>query len=73
MSEQPGYHQTSAGLRLLLRPREAAEALGISRSRAYELIASGDLPSVRIGSSVRVPVVALELWIAERTSTNGTA
>ena len=49
--------------RLLLRPVEVSELLGIGRSRAYELIASGILPSIRIGSSVRVPVEALRAWI----------
>lgn len=57
--------------RLLLRPTEAAEAIGIGRSKIYELLASGDLPSIRIGGSVRVPVDALRAWIdrqlAERT------
>ena len=37
--------------RLLLRPAEAAEAIGIGRSKVYELLASGDLPSIRIGGS----------------------
>jgi excisionase family DNA binding protein len=57
--------------RLLLRPVEAAEAIGIGRSKVYELLASGELPSIRIGGSVRVPVDALRAWIdrqlAERT------
>ena len=42
--------------RLLLRPTEAAEAIGIGRSKVYELLASGDLPSIRIGGVIRVPV-----------------
>jgi excisionase family DNA binding protein len=41
--------------RLLLRPSEAAIALGVSRSKCYELIASGAIPSLRVGSSVRIP------------------
>ena len=54
--------------KLLLRPAEAAEALGISRSKVYELLASGTLPSVRIGGgSVRVPVEALRKWIDQET------
>jgi excisionase family DNA binding protein len=52
--------------KLLLRPTEAAEAIGIGRSKVYELLASGELPSIRIGSSVRVPVDALREWIARR-------
>src|SRR5438093_10413669 len=42
--------------RLLLRPTEAADLIGVGRSKVYELIAKGDIPSLRIGSSVRVPV-----------------
>jgi len=52
--------------RLLLRPVEAAEAIGIGRSKVYELLASGELPSIRIGGSVRVPVDALRAWIARQ-------
>lgn len=52
--------------KLLLRPVEAAEAIGISRTKIYELLARGDLPSVRIGASVRVPVDALRAWIARQ-------
>lgn len=33
--------------KLLLRVHEAAEALGISRAKAYELLAGGILPSVK--------------------------
>jgi len=49
--------------RLLLKPSEVAEVLGIGRTTAYELIRSGRLPTVRLGSSIRVPADALRLWI----------
>lgn len=49
--------------KLLLRPVEVAEVLGIGRSKAYELIASGALPAVHIGASVRVPLDKLRVWI----------
>lgn len=52
--------------RLLLRPTEAAELIGIGRSKVYELLAAGELPSIRIGGSVRVPVDELRAWIARR-------
>ena len=55
------------GTRILLRPDEAAEALGISRSKCYALLAAGRLPSVRVGASRRVPLDALQHWIAEQT------
>lgn len=54
--------------KLLLRPDEAADAIGVSRAKAYELIAKGDLPSVRIGGSVRVPLEGLKRWVSERTT-----
>jgi len=45
--------------RLLLSPEEAADALKIGRTRVYALIASGDLRSVLIGRSRRIPVTAV--------------
>jgi excisionase family DNA binding protein len=35
--------------RLLLRPAEAAELLGVGRSKLYALLAARELPSVRVG------------------------
>ena len=55
-------------LLLLLRPVEAAEAIGIGRSKVYELLASGELPSIRIGNSVRVPIDKLREWIDRKTT-----
>ena len=55
--------------RLLYRPAEAADAIGVSRARAYELIAAGVIPSIRIGSSIRVPVDALRAWIDRQIET----
>jgi excisionase family DNA binding protein len=55
--------------RLLYRVPEAAEALGISRVKCYELAARGAIPTVRIGGgSIRIPVRALESWIASQVS-----
>jgi excisionase family DNA binding protein len=50
--------------RLLLTVPEAAQALAISRSKLYELIASGLVRSVRIDGSRRVPIEALETYVA---------
>lgn len=49
--------------KLLLTPVEAADLLGISRSKLYELLRSGDLPSVRIGASRRVPTEGLSAFL----------
>lgn len=50
---------------LLYRPREVADLIGVSRTTAYELIAAGTIPSVRLGNLLRVPAAALEKLIAE--------
>lgn len=44
---------------LLLRVDEAAQALALSRTKVYELMASGELESVKLGRSRRVPTAAL--------------
>lgn len=39
---------------ILLRPEEAAHALGVGRAKVYQLIATGELRSIRIGGSRRI-------------------
>jgi excisionase family DNA binding protein len=51
--------------KLLLTPVEAASALGIGRTKLYELLKTGALASVQIGSSRRVPQAALEALVAD--------
>ncbi len=46
-----------------LRIAEVAQELRIARSRAYELVANGTLPAVKIGRSVRVRRKELERWL----------
>jgi excisionase family DNA binding protein len=50
----------------MLKPTEVAEHLRISRAKAYALIAAKDIPSVKVGSSVRVSTDALREWIAKK-------
>ena len=49
--------------KILMRPRETAEALGLGLSKTYQLLATGKLPSIRVGRSIRVPVDALNAWV----------
>lgn len=56
---------------LLLRAAEAANLLCLGRSTVFELIASGDLPSIRVGRAVRVRRVDLDRWIEERADAAG--
>ena len=52
--------------KLLLKPSEAAQALGIGRSLIYELIARREIPSVRLGRCLRVPAESLQLWLKDQ-------
>jgi len=50
--------------KLLLRVSEAAELLSIARSKAYEMVASGELPSKKLGGrSIRIPAKQLREWV----------
>ena len=55
--------------RLALRPKEAAEALGISERTLRQILP--DLPHVRIGGAVLLPVAQLEAWLRERAGAEG--
>lgn len=45
--------------KLLLTPTEAAQVLGIGRSKLYDLMRAGVVPSLRIGGSRRVAAADL--------------
>jgi excisionase family DNA binding protein len=53
--------------RLALSVEEAGALLGISRDLAYDLVARGELPSVRLGRRLVVPRRALEDALARLT------
>jgi excisionase family DNA binding protein len=60
------YPEVSAD-KLLLRVSEAAEALSLSKSKTYEAIAQGVIPSMRIAGVLRVPADALKEMIRRQT------
>lgn len=71
MSEQPQQEQLqleAAIEPLLVKVEEAARILCLSRSTIYELMDSGELPSVRHSAARRIPVAALRAWVARRTA-----
>jgi excisionase family DNA binding protein len=49
--------------RLLLTPDAAAERLSIGRSSLYELLLAGEIASIKIGRSRRVPLAALSDYV----------
>lgn len=60
---------------LMLTPEEAAEELRIHRTRMYALIKSGEVVSVKVGGSRRVPraglVAYIERLVAEQSGGAG--
>jgi excisionase family DNA binding protein len=53
---------------VLITVEEAGRLLRISRGKAYAMAASGELPTIRMGRSVRVRRDRMEAWLDERTS-----
>lgn len=53
----------SGDIVLLLSVADAARALGLGRTKIYELIAAGDIEVVHIGRCARVPLDAVERYV----------
>jgi excisionase family DNA binding protein len=49
--------------KLLYRPSEAAESLSISRAKLYQLLAQGQIASVKIAASRRIPAAELRAYV----------
>lgn len=55
----------------LLTVDEAARRLGMGRTYVYTLVLRGELPSVKLGRSRRVPVQALREYVRALTDEQG--
>jgi len=58
---------------LLLTPRDAARALAISPRKLWAMTASGEIPCVRLGRSVRYHPASLEKFIHAKEKKEGGA
>jgi excisionase family DNA binding protein len=54
----------------LISLNELQEILGIGRTKAYGLVASGELPTVRIGRIIRVDMRDLTDWLERQKYQN---
>lgn len=52
----------------VLTVQQVAAELGVSKMTVYRLTASGELPSVRIGRSIRVRVPDLDAYLSRAVS-----
>ena len=62
--------QSSPGTKMTLTVREAAEMIGISKPKMYELIRECEIPSIHIGKKIVIARQALLDWLSEG-DTNG--
>ena len=53
--------------RLTLTPSEAAQALGVSRNKIYELVHTNNFPAVRLGKKIVIPAERLQEWLREQS------
>lgn len=60
-------------LPLLIRVEEAAALLGVGRTTTYALIAAGELETVAIGTSRRVPRDAVTAYVERLRAARSTA
>ena len=56
---------------LVYSVEEAATALGIDRSLAFDLVRRGELPTLRLGRRRVIPRHLLQNWLESRTSASG--
>jgi len=56
----------TAKVKLLVTIADAAEALALGRSAVYELLLTGQIQSVKIGRARRIPVDALQAFVARQ-------
>jgi excisionase family DNA binding protein len=50
---------------------EAGRWLGVGRNAAYDAARRGEIPTIRVGRLLRVPVAALERKLAEAGAARG--
>lgn len=58
-------------MKKLVKVQDAADAMSLSRSKVYQLIASQELAVVKIGKSARIEMSELERFIARMRGEEG--
>ena len=58
--------------KMLLTISELVGVTGIGRTRCCELVGRGEIPSLRVGKLLRIPLVELERWIHAQTEERAT-
>ena len=58
---------------LAVSPAEAARMLGLGRTKLYELLATNEIVSVKIGTRRLIRVAALEAWLSAQEAAESSA
>ncbi|MBR1529930.1 MAG: helix-turn-helix domain-containing protein [Oscillospiraceae bacterium] len=53
-----------------ISPTEAAKLIGIGRTKFYALLKENQIPHIRIGHRILIPVKELENWIHQQIIKN---
>ena len=61
-------HAVLRGRRTAWRVPELARLLSLGRRTLYDLVESGQLPAIRIGTAVRISPADAAAWLAARTT-----
>lgn len=66
-----GTQESKATESLSLRPREAAEAIGVSERTLWTWTKEGIVPHVKIGGTVLYPIAELRGWLSRKANEGG--
>ncbi len=53
---------------LALRPRDAAQALGVSPRKLWQMTKDGEIPSLKVGRTVLYPTAELQAWLSRQAT-----
>lgn len=66
MTEQGPDVDHEPSLPITVRVREACRLTGIGRSKIYELIASGEIESIKVGMITLIPTAGLRRFLEQQ-------
>lgn len=66
MAQSSDFFASELPAASLLTVEEVAAALRVSKMTVYRMVERGEIPSVRIGRSFRIPREPFQQWWAER-------
>lgn len=52
--------------KLLLTVIDTMDRVSLGRTKIYQLISEGEIPTVRIGRALRIPAKALQEWVEKQ-------